>query len=358
MQPQYARSPCVIGRTVPVGETELKTRRIGPFEVSPIGLGCMNLSHAYGTPPPAADAEALLLAALDQGVTLFDTAALYGFGANEALVGRVLQAQRSRIVLCSKGGMTGQPVGQGGALQRVIDGRPEAIRRDCEASLQRLGTDHIDVYYLHRWDQRLPIEDSVGAMARLVEAGKVRAIGLSEVSAATLRRAHAVHPIAALQTEYSPWTRNPEIAVLQACRDIGAAFVAFSPVARAFLTGTLTDVAALEVKDIRRTMPRFEPANHAANLALLPAWQALAGEAGCTPAQLSLAWLLARGEHVIPIPGTTSRTHLQENLGAAAVALPAALLARIDTLFEPARIAGGRYGAQSQVEVDTEQFPR
>lgn len=316
----------------------------------------MNLSHAYGTPPPEADAEALLLDALGQGVTLFDTAALYGFGANEALVGRALKAHRHRIVLCSKGGMTGQPVGPGGALQRVIDGRPEAIRRDCDDSLRRLGTDHIDVWYLHRWDKRVPIEDSVGAMARLVEAGKVRAVGLSEVSAATLRRAHAVHPIAALQTEYSPWTRNPEIAVLQACREIGAAFVAFSPVARAFLTGTLGDVAGLGAKDIRRSMPRFEPANHAANLSLLPAWQALADEAGCTPAQLSLAWLLARGEHVIPIPGTTSRAHLKENLGAAAVTLPADLVARIDALFAPARIAGNRYGAQSQGEVDTEQF--
>jgi aryl-alcohol dehydrogenase-like predicted oxidoreductase len=335
----------------------MNTRRIGPFEVSPIGLGCMNLSHAYGTPPPQADAEALLLDALDQGVTLFDTAALYGFGANETLVGRVLKAHRSRIVLCSKGGMTGQPVGPGGALQRVIDGRPEALRRDCDASLQRLGTDHIDVYTLHRWDKRIPIEDSVGAMARLVEAGKVRAIGLSEVSAATLRRAHAVHPIAALQTEYSPWTRNPEIAVLQACADIGAAFVAFSPVARAFLTGKLSDVSTLQAKDIRRSMPRFEPDNHAANLALLPAWRALAQEAGCTPAQLSLAWLLARGEHVIPIPGTTNRKHLRENLGAAAVSLPPDRVARIDALFDPARIAGNRYGAQGQVEVDTEQFP-
>ncbi len=334
----------------------MSPRRIGPFEISPIGLGCMNLSHAYGTPPPVAEGEALLLDALDQGVTLFDTAALYGFGANETLVGRVLKAHRDRFVLASKGGMTGQPVGPGGALQRVIDGRPEAIRRDCDDSLRRLGTDHIDLYYLHRWDKQVPIEDSVGAMARLVEAGKVRTIGLSEVSAATLRRAHAVHPIAALQTEYSPWTRNPEIAVLQACREIGAAFVAFSPVARAFLTGTLDDVSDLGPKDIRRSMPRFEPANHAENLSLLPAWKALAAEAGCTPAQLSLAWLLARGEHVIPIPGTTSRVHLKENLGAATVSPSADLVARIDALFDPARIAGNRYGAQSQVEVDTEQF--
>ena len=334
----------------------MKKRRLGPFDVSPIGLGCMNLSHAYGDPPPVEAAESLLLAALDQGVTLFDTAALYGFGANETLVGRVLKTHRSRIVLCSKGGMTGQPVGPGGALQRVIDGRPEAIRRDCEDSLQRLGTDVIDLYYLHRWDKTVPIEDSVGAMARLVDAGKVRALGLSEISAATLRKAHAVHPIAALQTEYSLWTRNPEIAVLQACRDIGAAFVAFSPVARAFLTGKLPDPATLGAKDIRRSMPRFAPEHHAANLRLLPAYAALAQEAGCTPAQLALAWLLQRGDHILPIPGTTSPAHLEENLGAVGVVLDTGLLQRLDALINARTVSGGRYGAQSESEVDTETF--
>ena len=338
----------------------MKLRRIGPFELSPIGLGCMNLSHAYGAPPPVEEAEALLLEALDRGVTLFDTAALYGFGANETLVGRVLKAHRQRIVLCSKGGMTGQPVGPGGALQRVIDGRPVSIQRDCEESLRRLGTDVIDLYYLHRWCKTgagaVPIEDSVGAMSRLVEQGKVRALGLSEVGAAALRRAHAVHPIAAVQTEYSLWTRNAEIAVLQACADIGAAFVAFSPVARAFLTGTLRDVAALGEKDIRRGMPRFEPATYASNLALLPPYEALARRVGCTPAQLALAWLLARGEHVVPIPGTTKRAHLAENLGAIDVELPPDVMAELDTLFAPERIRGNRYAAQSQSEVDTERF--
>ena len=322
----------------------------------------MNLSHAYAAPPPESDAERLLLTALDAGVTLFDTAALYGFGANETLVGRVLKAHRSRITLCSKGGMTGQPVpgsGPGGALQRVIDGRPASIQRDCEASLQRLGTDVIDLYYLHRWDKTVPIEDSVGAMARLVEQGKLRALGLSEVSAATLMKAHPVHPIAALQTEYSLWTRNPEIAVLQACRDIGAACVAFSPVARAFLTGALPDVAAVEAlgaKDIRRSMPRFEPAHHAANIKLLPAYAALAQEAGCTPAQLALAWLLAKAPHIIPIPGTTSLAHLHENLGAAQLTLAPPLVARVEALINQHTVSGGRYGAQSQAEVDTEQF--
>ncbi len=334
----------------------MKTRRIADLEVSAIGLGCMNLSHGYGPPPPAADAEALLLDALDRGVTLFDTAALYGFGTNETLVGRILKPHRQRIVLCSKGGLAGEPIGEGGALKRIIDGRPETIRRHAEESLQRLQTDVIDLYYLHRWDKQVPIEDSVGAMADLVRAGKVRHIGLSEVSAATLRRAHAVHPIAAVQTEYSLWTRNAEIAVLQACRELGTAFVAFSPVARAFLTGTLRDLSVIGPKDIRATMPRFEPANYAANLRLLDTYEVLAREAGCTPAQLALAWLLTRGEHVIPIPGTTSRDHLHENLGALDVTPAPALLARLDALINDRTVVGPRYNAATLTEVDTEVF--
>jgi len=329
-------------------------RRIGPFTVAPVGLGCMNLSHAYGTPPAPEQAERLLLAALDAGVTLFDTAALYGFGANETLVGRVLAPHRSRIVLCTKGGMAGVSFPDG--MKRVIDGRPEAIRRNCEASLARLRTEVIDLYYLHRWDQAVPIEDSVGEMARLVAEGKVRAIGLSEVSAATLRRAHAVHPIAALQTEYSLWTRNPEIAVLEACREIGAAFVAFSPVARGFLTEVLPDPAALDAKDIRRTMPRFAEPHWARNVALREALRPLAREAGLTLAQLAIAWVLARGEHVLAIPGTTNVAHLRENLGAAGVPLAPELVARLDALMPPSAVAGERYNEQSTREVDTERW--
>ena len=332
----------------------MSPRRIGPFQVPPIGLGCMNLSHAYAAPPPTALAERLLLEALDLGVTLFDTAALYGFGANETLVGRVLKPYRRRIVLCSKGGMAG--VQFDGGMKRVIDGRPEAIRRNCEDSLRRLQTDVIDLYYLHRWDKRVPVEDSIGAIADLVQAGKVRTIGLSEVSAATLRKAHAVHPVAAVQTEYSLWTRNAEIAVLQACRDIGAAFVAFSPVARGFLTLEPPAVAALDAKDIRRSMPRFDPEPYAANLRLLPAYQAIAAEVGCTPARLALAWLLARGEHVIPIPGTSNIEHLRDNVGAAAVQLTPGVVARLDALINQDTVAGERYGAQSASEVDTEVF--
>ena len=328
----------------------MQHRRIGPFTVSAIGLGCMNLSHAYAAPPPKEAAQALLHRALDLGVTLFDTAALYGFGANETLVGELLAPHRRQFTLASKCGMTGVDG------KRVIDGRPATLKRTCDEALQRLRTEVIDLYYLHRWDKQVPIEDSVGALADLVRAGKVQAIGLSEVSAATLRKAHAVHPIAAVQTEYSPWTRNPEIAVLAACREIGAAFVAFSPVARGFLTGTLRDVSGLDAKDIRRTMPRFEPSAYAANLRLLGGYEALAREAGCTMAQLALAWLLARGEHIIPIPGTTRIDHLEDNLSAAAIALDPALIARVDALINQRSVQGARYGAVNQGEVDTEEF--
>lgn len=316
----------------------------------------MNLSWAYGPPLPDDRSERLLLEALDLGITHFDTAALYGFGVNETLVGRVLRPHRSRIVLASKGGMTGEPVGPGGALQRVIDGRPEALRRHVEASLRRLGTEVIDLYYLHRWHKAVPIEDSVGEMARFVAEGKVRSIGLSEVSAATLRRAHAVHPIAAVQSEYSPWTRNPEIAVLQACRELGAAFVAFSPVARGVLTGTPPDLAALDAKDIRRAMPRFEPAHYARNLALSERFAVVARASGCTPAQLAIAWTLAKARHVIAIPGTTRLEHLRENTAAASIVLDGATVAAVDSLLTPEAASGGRYNAQAQSEVDTETF--
>lgn len=329
----------------------VRTRRIADMEVSAIGLGCMNLNHAYGAPPPEAEAEALLLDALARGVTLFDTAALYGFGANETLVGKVLSKHRRRFVLASKCGLHGVDG------KRVIDGRPATLKASCDASLQRLRTDHIDLFYLHRWDKQVPIEDSVGALSDLVRVGKVRHLGLSEVSAATLRKAHAVHPIAAVQTEYSLWTRNPEIAVLDACREIGATFVAFSPVARAFLTGALRDVSGLAAKDLRRSMPRFEPAHYAANLKLLPPYESLAKEAGCSPAQLALAWLLAKGEHIVPIPGTTRREHLHENLAAADIELSANLIERLEALINPRTVSGARYNASTQAEIDTEEFP-
>jgi aryl-alcohol dehydrogenase-like predicted oxidoreductase len=332
----------------------MKTRHIGALEVSCIGLGCMSFSHAYGTPPPPEQAERVILEAIERGVTLIDTAALYGFGANEVLVGRVLKAHRSRIVLASKGGLGGVQFPDG--VKRVIDGRPETLRRHCEESLQRLGTDVIDLYYLHRWDKQVPIEDSMGALADLVSAGKVRALGLSEVSAATLRKAHAVHPIAAVQSEYSVWSRVVEIGVLQACRDVGASLVAFSPVARGYLTGRLRDVEQLTPKDIRRQMPRFAPDNYAANLQRLDGFLGAAREVGCTPAQLAIAWLLHQGGDIVPIPGTTQPDHLIENLGAAYVHLSAEQVARVGALMHDRTVAGARYNATSQSEVDTEQF--
>ncbi|MBI5786582.1 MAG: aldo/keto reductase, partial [Rhodocyclales bacterium] len=284
------------------------------------------------------------------GYTLFDTAALYGFGANETLIGETLAHRRSEFVLTTKCGMFRNAAGV-----REIDGRPEAIKRTVEDSLQRLRTDVIDLCYLHRWDKRVPVEDSIGALTELVWAGKIRMIGLSEVSAATLRRAHLVHPIAAVQSEYSLWTRNPEIAVLDECRKLGVAFVAFSPLARGFLAG-LEDVAAFEAKDIRRQMPRFEPANYAENRKLYRAYAAIAAEIGCTPVQLALAWLLAKGEDIIPIPGTTRLDHLAENLAAEAIELPHGIVRRLDVLINQQTVVGSRYNAATQTEIDTEEF--
>lgn len=333
----------------------MQARQLGPFQVSALGLGCMNLSHAYGAPVSAAQGERVLLSALEAGVTLFDTATLYGFGANETLVGKVLKPYRQMFTLASKCGMQGVDLNDDGKLVRVIDGRPEVIKKSCEMSLRRLQTDVIDLYYLHRWDKKVPIEDSVGALSDLVRKGHIQSIGLSEVSADTLRRAHAVHPIAAVQTEYSLWTRNPEIAVLQACKELGVTFVAFSPVARGYLCGQLHDVSTLDVNDIRRNMPRFSPDNYAANLKLLPAYIKLAADVGCTPAQLALAWLLHQGERIIPIPGTTSLPHLAENMAAVNVTLNPATLAKLEAIINQNTVVGERYSALNESEVDTEK---
>jgi aryl-alcohol dehydrogenase-like predicted oxidoreductase len=328
----------------------MRARLIAGTPVGQLGIGCMNLSHAYGTPPPPAEATALLQRAIELGVTHFDTAALYGFGSNEALVGTALAPYRRQIHLASKCGMTGVDG------RRVIDGRPQTLRRTCLESLARLRTDVIDLYYLHRWDRRVPIEESVGALAELVTAGHIRAIGLSEVSAVTLRRAHAVHTIAAVQSEYSLWTRNPEVAVLDECRRLGIALVAFSPLGRGFLAGGVTDPAALTPKDLRRDMPRFAEPHFSVNARLLARYRRLALEAGCTPAQLALAWLLHKAPHVVPIPGTTSITHLEENLGAALVQLDDDLLSRMEALINPATVSGARYNAATQSEIDTEEL--
>ena len=326
-------------------------RTLGPFEVSAIGFGCMSLSHGYGPGPDEDTAIRLLNQALDEGHSLLDTAALYGFGQNETLLGKAVMHRRDEFVLASKCGIFRNEAGQ-----REINGRPEVLRQTCEASLQRLNTDVIDLCYLHRWDKQVPIEESVGALADLVHEGKIRALGLSEVSAATLRKAHAEHPISAVQSEYSLWTREPEIAVLQACKALGVAFVAFSPLARGFLTGGLLDPQQLADNDIRRSMPRFDPENYPANLALLREYRRIAAEADCSMGQLALAWLLARDAHIIPIPGTGNAEHLIENSHSAAIVLSPDTMQRLEELINPHTVRGARYNAASLSEVDTETF--
>lgn len=310
----------------------------------------MNLSHAYGIPPSPEEGLAVLRAALDSGVTHLDTATLYGGGRNEELVGRALKGRRDEVVLASKCGMA---MVDG---VKVIDGRPATLRAEVDASLARLEVDHIDLYYLHRWDKKVPIEESVGALASFVQEGKIGAIGLSEVSVATLRAAQQVAPIAAVQNEYSLWSRNPELGMLSATRDAGIALVAFSPVARGFLSDSVGDPVDLAEKDIRRAMPRFQAENWAVNAALLPRWRALAAEAGCTPAQLALAWLLSRGDHVVPIPGTTSVEHLREDLAAVSLTVDEESLARAGELIDTRTVSGPRYAPASAAEVDAETF--
>jgi hypothetical protein len=328
----------------------VELREIAGRRLPAIGLGFMNLSHAYGTPPDEAQAVRVLDKALALGVRHFDTAALYGFGRNETLLGKMLGSRRKDILLASKCGMTGVDG------KRVIDGRPETLLQTLEEGLKRLKTDHVDLYYLHRWDRKVPIEDSVGAMARMIDAGKVGALGLSEVSAATLRRAHAVHPIAAVQSELSLWTRNPEIAVLDACRELGTAFVAFSPLARGFLADPGLDPGGFPEGDIRCGMPRFQSPHFGRNRRLLDAFYELAASAGCTMAQLALAWVLDRGDHVFAIPGTTSVGHLEENLRTTELQIDRAVLERAAALINEETVSGPRYSHATQREIDTEEF--
>lgn len=326
------------------------TRTIGPFDVSAISFGCMNVSHAYGAPPSPKAAGRLLHEALDLGYTMLDTAALYGFGSNESLIGEHIGHRRNEYILASKCALHGDNG------KRVLTNDPATLRRSCEDSLKRLNTDVIDLFYLHRYDKVTPLEDSIGVLSDLVSEGKVREIGLSEVSADTLRKAHAVHPVAALQTEYSLWTREPEIAVLEACRELGVAFVAFSPLARGFLTGRLTNVSTLAEKDLRRNMPRFFPENFAQNLRLLDQFADLANRAGCTMGQLALAWLLHTDDNVIPIPGTTDPAHARENFESANVSLDSDTMKAASDIINQHTVIGDRYVESTQAEIDTEQF--
>ncbi|HSP57348.1 MAG TPA: aldo/keto reductase [Halomonas sp.] len=317
-----------------------------------IGLGCMNLSHAYGTPVPEPEARRALDAAFDMGYRHFDTATLYGATANERLLGRALQGKRHQVLLASKCGMAIDP--QLG--KKVIDGRPDTIRRQCEASLQRLCTDYLDLYYLHRLDRQVPIEESVGALERLVQEGKIRAVGLSEVSATTLRRATAEHPIAAVQSEYALWTRNPEIALIAACRASGTALVAFSPLGRGFLAGAVKERQCLEESDIRRALPRFSAENYPRNLSLLADFMAVAEELGVTGSQLALAWLKAQGNDILPIPGSRSSAHMRENLAAEDIRLTPETVTRLNAMMTPDQVAGPRYSEAQQADSDTEEF--
>ena len=329
----------------------MRTRKIAGFSVSNISLGCMNLSFGYGPGPSEDYSIRLLNQALDAGYTMFDTAALYGLGHNEELLGKAIGHRRDEYILASKCVLRKNEEGA-----RELNARPEVIKKTCEDALKRLGTDVIDLYYLHRPDPNVPIEDSMGAMKELVEEGKIKEVGVSEMSAETILRGHKVHPIAAVQTEYSLWTRNPEIAVLDACTEIGAAFVAFSPLARQFLTGALQDVSTLVDEDLRKTMPRFQPGTYEKNLELLEEFANLAEETNCSMAQLALAWLLHRRDDIIPIPGTTSIEHMLENAGASDVSVSYDVMTCLDALINQNTVHGSRYNPTAQATVTTEDF--
>jgi aryl-alcohol dehydrogenase-like predicted oxidoreductase len=320
-------------------------RTLGPSKVpvAALGLGCMGMSDFYG-PHDDGQSIATILRAVDLGVTLFDTADMYGPYTNERLVGHALAAHRDRVLIATKFGFVRD---LGDRTKRTIRGTPEYVHSACDGSLERLGVDHIDLYYQHRVDPDTPIEETVGAMAELVAAGKVRFLGLSEAGADTIRRAHRVHPITALQSEYSLWSRDIEDEIIDTCRELGITIVPYSPLGRGFLTGAIRRVEDLADDDFRRRAPRFQGANFAKNLELVDAVAAMAQDKGCTPAQLALAWVLAQGDDMVPIPGTRSIARLEENLAAAAITLDDAELSRLESITPKGTVAGERYTADA-----------
>ncbi|MCM2473731.1 aldo/keto reductase [Rhizobium sp. CG5] len=323
----------------------MKTRKLGSeLTVSALGLGCMGMSHGYTPTGDEASSLATLARAVELGVTLFDTAEIYGPFTNEILVGKGLKAYRDKVQIATKFGFRINAANPNDASGAGTDSRPEHVLEVAEASLKRLGIEVIDLFYQHRVDPAVPIEDTVGAMADLVRQGKVRAIGLSEASAATLRRAHAVHPIAAIQSEYSLWTRDPEEnGVLATCRELGIGFVPFSPLGRGVLTGALKTLDGMADNDFRRSLPRFQAENFDANLALITALEQMAADKGVTPGQLALAWVLAQGDFIVPIPGTTKIANLEKNVAAADIVLSAEEVQALGDLLSPAKVAGARY---------------
>jgi aryl-alcohol dehydrogenase-like predicted oxidoreductase len=306
--------------------------------VSALGLGCMGMSEFYGARDDV-ESLATLEAALAAGIDFFDTADTYGHGHNEELVGRFLKGRRDKVVLATKFGIVRKP----GTYERRVDNSPAYIRSACDASLKRLGVERIDLYYMHRRNPDVPVEDSVGAMAELVKQGKVKALGLSEVSVETLRRAHKVNPIAAVQSEYSLWSRDPEQGMLQACAELGVTFVAYSPLGRAFLTGTVSNPDKLPEGDFRKASPRFQAEALERNNRLVASLETFAAEHKAKPAQIALAWLINKHPHVVPIPGTKRRTYLAENAAAADIKLNAADIIELDRIFAPGAVAGARY---------------
>ena len=326
------------------------TRTIAGKALNPVGLGCMNVAWAYGNPPSREDAVALFRHALDNGCDHFDTANIYGGGVSEDILGEALSGRRDEYFLATKTGIIVD------GPRRGIDCSPAAITASLDASLKRLGTDHVDLFYMHRFDPKVPIADSVGAMVEAIEAGKIGAYGVSEWSATHIREAHAVHPMAAVQTEYSLWTRNVELGVLNATQELGIALVAFSPVARGALAGELADVSALTEKDLRRTHPRFLPGNWDKNLELIGQFNTLASEAGVAPTQLALAWVLSRGENIHVIPGTRSIAHWAQNNASVGLSIDPSVLARAGDLINQQTVIGHRYPEVMRNTIDTEDY--